>query len=430
MAILSGLDDTLIDLVYWFNIIKYKRMLPKFKDIGMGKEKSIALIICAWKEFRVIERTLNTALEKLKYSNYKIFVGVYPNDLKTIDVVKGIEKINNRVKVCINVHDGPTTKADNLNNVYNEIKKYEDSAGKQFEVIVIHDSEDFIHAHSLKLFSHIFDKYKVDAAQIPVVPIKDKRGKFIHRMYCDGFAELHSKDLIVRQAINAFIPFAGTGMAFTRKIFTFLEKNNEQVFNDANLTEDYELGIKLFKSGFKVRFINLPTRKESEATIIATKEYFPNSFWGAVKQRSRWTAGICFQNWRMHKWHGSFKTKYFLMHDRKTVMNNLLMMVFEIVFMFFLLDISQQIFHYKIIDINMPRSGPLWYALWSVFAFMLSRLSHRFFFTYKWYGAKYACFSLVRILVDNFVNFFATIRAIKVFSQMKQKIVWESTDHY
>ena len=72
LAILSGLDDTLIDLVYWFNIIKYKRMLPKFKDIGMGKEKSIALIICAWKEFRVIERTLNTALEKLKYSNYKM----------------------------------------------------------------------------------------------------------------------------------------------------------------------------------------------------------------------------------------------------------------------------------------------------------------------------------------------------------------------
>ena len=63
----------------------------------------------------------------------------------------------------------------------------------------------------------------VDAVQIPVVPIKDDRGKFIHRTYCDAFAEVHSKDLIVRQALKVFIPFAGTGMSFRSEIFMNLE---------------------------------------------------------------------------------------------------------------------------------------------------------------------------------------------------------------
>jgi len=54
----------------------------------------------------------------------------------------------------------------------------------------------------------------------------------------------------------------------------------------------------------------LKTDKENGNTRIATGEYFPNTFWGAVKQRSRWLAGIVFQNWKIHGWKGSAKTKY------------------------------------------------------------------------------------------------------------------------
>jgi adsorption protein B len=68
--------------------------------------------------------------------------------------------------------------------------------------------------------------------------------------------------------------------------------------------------------------------------------------------------------------------------------------------------------------------------LWCAFGFMLSRLLHRFIFTYTWYGYKYAAIGLIRIAVDNVINFFATLRAIKVFMGLKQKIVWESTEHY
>lgn len=169
------------------------------------------------------------------------------------------------------------------------------------------------------------------------MPIKDDRGKFIHRTYCDAFAEVHSKDLVVRQALKVFIPFAGTGMSFRREIFQNLERNYPQVFNEANLTEDYELGLRLFKMGYKTSYINLLIDKDNPNSRIAIGEYFPNTFWAAVKQRSRWTAGICFQNWKMHKWAGNLKTKYFLMRDRKTIFSNFMVLLSNIVFALFLL---------------------------------------------------------------------------------------------
>ncbi|RPI19364.1 MAG: hypothetical protein EHM58_01735 [Ignavibacteriae bacterium] len=428
--VISGIDDTAIDIIYWLKRKKYRQSLPDMRVVYAAKESSIALIICAWKEFRVIERTINNALNKIKYNNYKIFVGVYPNDTKTVEVVKRLAEKDNRVKVCINTKDGPTTKADNLNNVYEIIKNHEYWEEKDFDIILVHDSEDFIHSNSLKLINYIITVQKSDAVQIPVVPIKGGNGKFIHKIYCDGFAEIHTKDLVVRQALNAFIPFAGTGMAFKRDLFTVLEEKYGKVFNELNLTEDYELGLKFHKMGFKISFINMEINFKNDLERIATTEYFPNYFWAAVKQRSRWTAGICFQNWKMHKWDGSLKTKYFLMRDRKTIFSNFMMILSNILLFVYVLFILQNLFNFEVIKPIANMNPILWVLLCMSFAFMMLRFFHRFVFTYNWYGLKYAFLSLVRVLVDNVINFFAIIRAIKVFMQMKHKIVWESTEHY
>jgi adsorption protein B len=430
LLVISGIDDITIDLMYWFNRWKYKRSLPDIDDVTSVSENSIALIICAWREYKVIGRTLTYALSKMKYSNYQIFVGIYPNDTKTLEVVKRIAQKNNKVVICVNSHDGPTTKADNLNNVYNSINRFETDFKKNFDIVLIHDSEDFIHPMSLKLTNYILMYQGIDAVQIPVVPIKDNRGKFIHRTYCDAFAEVHSKDLVVRQALKAFIPFAGTGMSFKREIFKALEKNYTHVFNDANLTEDYELGLRLYKLGYKTAYINLLLDKNNANSRIATGEYFPNNFWAAVRQRSRWTAGICFQNWKMHKWTGSFKTKYFLLRDRKTIFSNFMVLLSNLVFalfMFYLLGFSLGI---NYLESFVETNSALWFFLWVCFFFMVWRLIHRFVFTYNWYGFRYAVFSLIRISFDNLINFFATFRALRVFMTMKNKVVWESTEHY
>ncbi|MBI5402328.1 MAG: glycosyltransferase [Ignavibacteriae bacterium] len=243
MLVISGLDDMYMDLLYWIYRKKYKDKMPDFNEMFDKDEKPIAIILGAWKESSVIGRTLSYAVRNLKYNNYRFFVGVYPNDPDTIRIVKEISKKDSRVIACINPQNGPTTKADNLNSLYAGLCEYEKVYG-EFEIVLVHDAEDFMHPYALKLYNFLIGYKGYHGVQIPVIPIKSKLGGIFHRTYCDAFAEVHTKDMIVREAMDTFIPFSGTGMGFHRKAIYYLEKNNglqegKEVHIDAELTNTY-----------------------------------------------------------------------------------------------------------------------------------------------------------------------------------------------
>lgn len=204
----------------------------------------------------------------------------------------------------------------------------------------------------------------------------------------------------------------------------------EGIFNDANLTEDYELGYRFYELGFKTGFFNVKLDKKDDATRIATAEFFPNTFWTSVKQRSRWIAGICFQNWKSHKWKGNLSTKYFLFRDRKSIFSFFGAFLSNVVILYFLYAIIANMFHFKYAYSLVSHSSVLWYLMIANLIFMISRASHRFIFTYNWYGFKYAFFSFFRLILDTFINFFAIIRSISVFRKTKSKVVWDATSHY
>lgn len=243
MLVISGIDDLYMDLLYWLYRKKYKDKMPDFNEMFDKEEKPIAIILGAWKESSVIGRTLSYAVRNLKYQNYRFFVGVYPNDPDTIRIVKEISKKDSRVIACINPQNGPTTKADNLNSLYAGLCEYEKVYG-EFEIVLVHDAEDFMHPYCLKLYNFLIGYKGYHGVQIPVIPIKSKLGGIFHRTYCDAFAEVHTKDMIVREAMDTFIPFSGTGMGFHRKAIYYLEKNNgllegKEVHIDAELTNTY-----------------------------------------------------------------------------------------------------------------------------------------------------------------------------------------------
>lgn len=280
MLTVSGLDDLYLDICYWLLRNKYKSKLPDTSRMHEKEEKPIAIMLGAWKEASVIGRTLSYAVRNLKYQNYRIFVGVYPNDPDTLRVVKEISRKDNRVIACINPQNGPTTKADNLNSIYAGICEYEKVYG-EFEVIVVHDAEDFIHPLSLKLENFLLGYKGYHAIQIPVIPIKSKLGKLIHRTYCDAFAEVHTKDLIVRQGMGTFIPFAGTGMAFHRKAIAYLEKHN-RVKQSGKYSEDpKELIQAVYKEeGVRINndFFENDEEKRGELEYINDTEYHDDPF--------------------------------------------------------------------------------------------------------------------------------------------------------
>jgi hypothetical protein len=210
------------------------------------------------------------------------------------------------------------------------------------------------------------------------------------------------------------------------------KQKKEGLFNDVNLTEDYELGFRFYQLGFKTGFFNVKLDKDDEASRIATAEFFPNTFWSSVKQRSRWVAGIVFQNWKAHKWAGNLSTKYFLFRDRKSIFSFFSAFLSNIVIMYFIFSIMANMFGWAHVTSLVGHSSVLWWLMIANLFFMISRLSHRFVFTYNWYGFKYAFFSIFRLPLDTVINFFAIARSISVYKNTKSqtKAVWDSTAHY
>lgn len=228
ILMVGGIDDLLMDFMFFFNKRNYKKKLVSVRKYDDINEKPIALMIGAWNENKVIKRTVNFILNNIKYSNYKIFIGVYPNDMNTISEVYDLMKISDKVILSVNAANGPTTKADNLNNIYSNIKSYEKKY-EEFSIISVFDAEDFIHPYTLKLQNYYINKVGYDSVQIPVIPIRSKLSGFIHKTYCDMFAELHQKDMIIKQQIDSYVPFAGTGMCFKRSILYELEINGKNL---------------------------------------------------------------------------------------------------------------------------------------------------------------------------------------------------------
>lgn len=210
------------------------------------------------------------------------------------------------------------------------------------------------------------------------------------------------------------------------------KQKKEGLFNDANLTEDYELGFRFHELGFKTGFFNVMLDEDDDASRIATAEFFPNTFWAAVKQRSRWVAGIVFQNSKSHHWSGNLTTKYFLFRDRKSVLSFFGAFLSNIVLFYLIFAVLSNLFQWTHVNSLVAHSSVLWLLMIANLVFMISRLSHRFIFTYNWYGFRYAFFSIFRLPVDTVVNFFAIARSISVYknTKSKAKVVWDSTTHY
>lgn len=208
------------------------------------------------------------------------------------------------------------------------------------------------------------------------------------------------------------------------------KSKTEGIFNDVNLTEDYELGMRFFQLGLKTGFFNVKLDGEKNSTRIATAEFFPNKFWPAVKQRSRWIAGICLQNWKAHKWNGNLRTKYFLFRDRKPLISFWSIFFSNAILLYFIYLAIGTIFNFDNSLITGKIHPALSFLMIFNLLFMVSKTIHRFIFTSGWYGYRYGLASIFRLGVDSIINFFAIIRSISVFRKTKEKVVWDATTHY
>ncbi|MHB0976800.1 MAG: glycosyl transferase family protein [Candidatus Aquicultorales bacterium] len=443
-----GLDDLFIDLYYIVSAKYRARKRLKTRQFDEVPPKRIAVFIAAWQEAAVIGTMLETTVRLLNYprDSYTIFVGTYVNDEATTERVKAVESHFANVHSVINQRPGPTNKADNLNAIFEGMRSYEKARGVRFEIILIQDSEDVIHPTSLKLFNYLMPQN--DMVQLPVFPMVDERlgffKRFISGTYADEFAENHIRQMVARESMNAFVPSAGVGTAFSRAALDALEENGE-IFNPTNLTEDYEISLRLLRAGRKSRYFletveRIDDQGRTRKEFISTREFFPNTFKEAVRQKSRWIYGISFQTPRQHESHKRTLAENFsLYRDIKLKYANLLLVPAYAVFAFavayslmmFLAGVTQ----YRAI---FPQGSLIWWVVVIDTVIALERQVIRYLSIREIYGAREAALSSLvppllplRFVLANVVNFTATLKAWRkhIFGSAEQRKKWEKTVH-
>ncbi|WP_107963535.1 glycosyltransferase [Sphingomonas sp. PP-CE-3G-477] len=240
--LLGGLDDLLIDVIFIVLRVRYGRR-PRLTLATLpppSRPGRIAVFVAAWDEVAVIGGMLATALARYDHDDYRIYVGVYPNDRGTIDAVAEVAQRDARVRMVIGPRDGPTTKADCLNTLWRALRRDDARETLQTKAIVLHDAEDVVHAQELRVFDSLIDRYEV--VQLPVLPLVNRGARLVSGHYADEFAESHAKQIIVRTALGAGMPLAGTGCVIAPDVLAMIaQARGGDPFDASSLTEDYEL---------------------------------------------------------------------------------------------------------------------------------------------------------------------------------------------
>jgi len=195
---------------------------------------------------------------------------------------------------------------------------FERENGVQFNVVMTHDAEDLIHPAELGLIDHYSATY--DTIQIPVLPLPTPVTKLTHGLYCDDFAEFRWKDMPARWFLGGFIPSSGVGTAFSRESLEALAASDfNLIFRPDCLTEDYENGYRLRRLAKRQLFLPIGAY---DGQPVATREYFPQGFAAAKRQRSRWITGIALQGWARNGWGNTWGEAYWFWRDRKGLIGN------------------------------------------------------------------------------------------------------------
>jgi len=213
----------------------------RMEELDRVPRRLIAILIPAWNEAEVIGAMLENFFRSINYplALVHVFVGVYPNDAATVEAVQKLSEQYPQVHAVVNPREGPTSKAQNLNQVLDFILRFEREKHLRFGCFIIHDAEDVIHPTSLKLANYLSWKYAV--VQLPVFPLQvypTWRTFFPYltaSTYADEFAENHYRGLLAREASSAVVPSAGTGFVINHSVLDTL--GTGALFDEESLTK-------------------------------------------------------------------------------------------------------------------------------------------------------------------------------------------------
>lgn len=425
---LGGIDDLLIDLIWiartlWRKSMVYTR--HSRADAGQVARRGsgcVAVFVPAWREAGVIGPMLETALDRWREADCRIYVGCYANDPETLAAVRAVAASEPKVRPVLNARPGPTTKADNLNAMWRALLD-DEAQGARFAAVALHDAEDVVHSAEIGIYAALCGRY--DLVQLPVLPlIERERGwwaRAVSSTYADEFAESHGKTLTVREAIGAGVPSAGVGCGFSRAALGRIAERHGAPFDEDSVTEDYELGLRIREMGGHGIFVRLPGTAGGAA--VAVRAHFPDSVEAAVRQKGRWQAGIALSGWTRLGWRGGWAERWMRLRDRRAILAALVLL-------------CAYVSGASWLALNLigraPVFGPLAETLFALCtALMVWRLLVRGAFVAHAYGWREGLGSIPRAVLGNFIAMASARRALQSYLELARggPLVWDKTEH-
>ena len=424
--LISGLDDLVVDMVWAWAWLKSalrpaaSLFPPGPRQLENAPIQRIAIFVPLWHEHQVIGRMLEHNLAAIRYPDYHFFAGCYPNDLETQEAVRSVAVRFPQVHLALCPHPGPTSKADCLNWIYQHLLQVEESRGERFDIVMLHDAEDLIHPEELRWINYYAARY--DFVQTPVLALATPLGKLTHGVYCDEFAENHSRDMRVRATWGGFLPSCGVGTGYRREALDRLARAaSNHLFEPEALTEDYENGLRLFRLGCSQAFVPISKSSSGGRDFVVTREFFPATWNAALRQRTRWVTGIALQGWQRFGWCGKPGEVYCLWRDRKGLLANPLSLAANLVFV------------YGLATAMWTRVSPMQARLaMATMALQLVRMSVRMLCVGRIYGLVFALGVPVRAVYANALNTAATAQAVTRFAWARVRgrpLKWLKTEH-
>ncbi|WP_326913735.1 glycosyl transferase family protein [Sphingopyxis chilensis] len=430
--LLIGLDDLLFDALW----LATRRRDPAPAPDAPPIDGRFAIFVPAWDEAEVLPAMLHRTMAAWQGEDFRLYVGCYPNDAATLFAVSPLVARDRRLRLVIGSREGPTTKGDNLNRLWAALGEDERAEGMRFAAIVLHDAEDHVHPDELQLYRRHLGEHAM--VQIPVMPLIAHKERWIGGHYADEFAEAHGKELAVRSSLGLPLPSAGVGCALTRSALALLaiERGGEP-FRCDSLTEDYEIGMLIGTYGLGTRFVDTAGPAGDR---IVSRGAFPGEIEKAVRQKSRWIAGIALAGWDHLGWPGSRRkvpglpagrawlARWMLWRDRRAPLASLILLAAYAGAVVALLGVAGRL----VLGWDAILLGDGLRLLLTFNLLLLCwRLGMRGHFTARWYGPGEAMAAIPRAFFSNVVAILAARRAIILYWRMLRsgEVVWDKTDH-
>jgi len=427
--LIGGIDDLIVDAIWivrtaWRRVFVFQRHVRADCSslAAPARPGRLAVFIAAWQEEAVIGAMLSHASKVWAGHDCRIYVGVYPNDIATQRVVSA--QADPRIRMVINAQPGPTTKADCLNAIWRAMR--DDEADEEpIKAIVLHDAEDIVHSGELRVFDTLIERFAL--VQLPVLPLIDRRSRWVGGHYNDEFAEAHGKTIVVREAIGAAIPSAGVGCAFARSMLgAIADARGGAPFDADSLTEDYELGLRIAERGGRGVFVRLPATEQGG--MVAVRAHFPATLETAVRQKARWIAGIALSGWDRLQWRGGIAERWMRLHDRRALLGAIVLVVgYATMVLTVLLAVG-----HVALGLSLPEPTPLLRMLLGITGgLLLWRLLMRCVFVTSAYGWREGLIAIPRAIVGNVIAIIAARRALWVYFRMRREgfVRWDKTVH-